>query len=147
MIAGFNLAELLLVIGLAGLVAVIAVPAYTDHVDRTRNEQAIADIGRISLDIDRFRLSNGDTLPPNLAVLGVDDMRDPWGNPYHYRVVAGADRDRSRKDRILVPINTDFDLYSSGPDGESVPALTSGASRDDIVRANNGNFIGRAEDY
>ena len=52
-----------------------------------------------------------------------------------------------RKDKNLVPINTDFDLYSLGKDGLSAGPLTAKDSRDDIVRANNGAFIGRAEDY
>jgi general secretion pathway protein G len=54
---------------------------------------------------------------------------------------------QTRKDKNLVPLNSDFDLYSKGPDGESVPALTAGVSRDDIVRANDGAFIGVAADY
>jgi general secretion pathway protein G len=52
-----------------------------------------------------------------------------------------------RKDKNLHPLNTDFDLYSLGPDGESRLPLTAGPSRDDILRANNGAFIGRAENY
>jgi general secretion pathway protein G len=52
-----------------------------------------------------------------------------------------------RKDRNLVPINSDYDLYSMGPDGESMPPLTAARSRDDIVRANNGGFVGTAEAY
>jgi general secretion pathway protein G len=52
-----------------------------------------------------------------------------------------------RKDKNLVPINTDFDLYSLGKDGESVGPLTAIPSRDDIVRANNGSYIGRADSY
>jgi general secretion pathway protein G len=34
-----------------------------------------------------------------------------------------------------------------GKDGASVSPLTAKASRDDIVRANNGGFIGLAEDF
>jgi general secretion pathway protein G len=52
-----------------------------------------------------------------------------------------------RKDRNLVPINSDYDLYSVGPDGDSSLPLTAATSRDDIVRANDGRFIGKAEDY
>ena len=51
------------------------------------------------------------------------------------------------KDSALAPLNTDFDLYSVGPDGDSRLPLTAAASRDDILRANNGAFIGRAENY
>jgi general secretion pathway protein G len=61
--------------------------------------------------------------------------------------VAGASRSALRKDRNLVPINTDFDLYSMGPDGASAAPLTAAASQDDVVRANNGSFIGQAKDY
>ena len=44
-------------------------------------------------------------------------------------------------------MNSDFDLYSVGNDGDSESPLSAKASRDDIVRANNGAFIGLGEDY
>lgn len=75
---------------------------------------------------------------------------DPWGNPYQYLNIANGGnriRGRVRKDRNLVPLNTDFDIYSMGPDGESRPPLTARHSWDDIVRASNGSFIGIASDY
>jgi general secretion pathway protein G len=34
-----------------------------------------------------------------------------------------------------------------GPDGRTAPPLTARYSRDDIVRANNGAFVGVAADY
>jgi general secretion pathway protein G len=46
-----------------------------------------------------------------------------------------------------VPINSDFDLYSVGKDGQSQDPLTAPVSRDDIVRANNGRFVGLASTY
>ena len=52
-----------------------------------------------------------------------------------------------RKDRFLVPINSCYDLYSMGKDGQSVPPLTAKASWDDIVRANDGAFVGLAWQY
>ena len=54
---------------------------------------------------------------------------------------------KMRKDKNLVPINSDYDLYSMGPDGISVSPLTAKASQDDIVRGRNGKFIGVATDY
>ncbi len=54
---------------------------------------------------------------------------------------------RARKDHNLVPINGDYDLYSVGADGKSAPALTAEVSQDDLVRANNGAFVGFARDY
>ena len=47
-----------------------------------------------------------------------------------------------RKDHSLVPVNSDYDLYSMGPDGDSQAPFTAQASRDDIVRASNGGYIG-----
>jgi general secretion pathway protein G len=61
--------------------------------------------------------------------------------------VAGANVGQLRKDHNLVPINTDFDLYSVGRDGLSVAPLTAPRSRDDVVRGNNGAYIGLGENY
>jgi general secretion pathway protein G len=52
-----------------------------------------------------------------------------------------------RKDGRLNPLNTDFDLFSTGKDGDTTGPLNARASRDDVVRANNGAFIGLGENY
>jgi general secretion pathway protein G len=52
-----------------------------------------------------------------------------------------------RKDRNTHPINTDFDLYSKGRDGKTNYPLTAEASQDDIIRANNGGYLGLASHY
>ena len=72
---------------------------------------------------------------------------DPWGLPYEYLNLDGVPIGMMRKDQALVPINSDYDLYSKGPDGASIMPLTAPMSRDDVVRANNGAFIGIASDY
>ena len=46
-----------------------------------------------------------------------------------------------------MPLNSEYDLYSKGKDGASAPALTAAASKDDIVRANDGGFVGLAINY
>jgi general secretion pathway protein G len=80
--------------------------------------------------------------------VGLAGLLDPWGNAYQYLNFADImGVGQVRKDRNLVPINTDFDLYSMGRDGASQPPLTANTSRDDIVRANDGRFVGKAEDY
>jgi general secretion pathway protein G len=55
--------------------------------------------------------------------------------------------DKPRKDKNLVPLNSDYDLYSMGKDGESQIPLTVKISHDDIIRANDGAFVGLAIDY
>ncbi len=142
---GVTLLELVIVMTVTMIVASIAVPAYSGYVTRARVTRAIGDIGSISLQLYRWQL-NTRSFPATLGAAGLD-ANDPWGNPYQYLPVAGAKRGDLRKDRNLVPINTDFDLYSVGPDGKSVGPLTAAASRDDVVRANDGSFIGVAKDY
>ena len=46
-----------------------------------------------------------------------------------------------------MPINSDYDLYSVGPDGDSSPQLHNAVSRDDVIRARDGAFVGLAEDF
>ena len=75
-------------------------------------------------------------------------MLDPWGNAYVYLSFEGLrGLGRMRKDKNLVPVNSDFDLYSMGPDGRTALPFTAAASRDDIVRANDGGYVGKAENY
>ena len=52
-----------------------------------------------------------------------------------------------RKDHNLHPLNSEFDLYSFGKDGQSQSPLTAKASRDDVIWARDGGFVGLAEDY
>jgi len=143
---GFTLIELLAVVIIIGLMTSIALPVYTDAVLKARISVATADIARIDGAVERYR-SNG-ALPANLDQLGMGELNDPWDNPYQYlNIEAGVNQGMVRKDRNLVPLNTDYDLYSMGKDGISKKPLTAKASRDDILRAGNGGFIGPAKDF
>jgi len=44
-------------------------------------------------------------------------------------------------------LNSDFDLYSMGADEATKKPLTPPVSWDDIVRANNGEYIGLGSKY
>ena len=109
----------------------------------------MGDIAGLILEVEKFRLRNNGRIPLTLDELAVDLPLDPWQQPYEYLniVVAGPGAGDVRKDGKLNPLNTDFDLYSIGRDGETAGPLSAKAARDDIVRANNGAFIGLAEDY
>jgi len=148
-IKGFGLIELMITLVIASLLLSIAVPAYDRYVDRAREARAIGDIGAISIEIGKFQLRNNNALPDTLGELGIDIPLDPWDVPYEYLNIAtaGAGNGAFRKDKNLNPLNSDFDLYSSGEDRDSKGPLSAIASRDDIIRANNGAFIGLAEDY
>lgn len=144
--AGFTLIEVLIVTTIIGILATLSVVGYTDLIERARVVQAIGDVRAIECAIDDYYYQHG-TYPASLAAVGMDDRLDPWGNRYAYAVIPVNGKGAVRKDKNLVPINTDYDLYSKGADGSSVPPLTAKASRDDIVRANNGGFVGLASNY
>lgn len=52
-----------------------------------------------------------------------------------------------RRDRYMFPLNTDYDLFSLGPDGRTAVSLGETVGLDDVIRANNGGFFGLAADY
>jgi len=141
---GFTLIELLIAMTIIGVLAAIAIPNYSRMRERANVARAIGDIKALSQNINEYRLTNG-KLPASLTEAG-SSITDPWGRPYQYVPIAKG-KGGFRKDRFLVPINTDFDLYSVGADGASVGPLTSGVSRDDIIRANDGGFVGLASDF
>ena len=147
--AGFGLLELMIVVVVVGLLVTLAVPAYNGFIDKARIKSAIGDIGSLHIKLEEFRIKNNDQLPANLNELNIDVPLDPWGEPYEYLNIqaAGPGAGGLRKDGQLNPLNTDYDLYSLGADGSSSGPLSARASRDDIVRANNGAFIGLGEDY
>jgi len=134
-------------VGIVAVLAAIALPSWASYRERVRVDQARKDIVIMSATIGRYQL-DARAYPDSLADAGLGAPLDPWGRPYQYLPLdGGRNRGLARKDHSLVPINTDFDLYSPGPDGASSPPLTAARSRDDIVRANNGAFVGVAADY
>jgi hypothetical protein len=58
-----------------------------------------------------------------------------------------SEKGEPRKDHQMHPINCDYDLYSVGKDGESIAPLTAKVSQDDIIRANNGGYVGLVSNY
>jgi general secretion pathway protein G len=140
------LMELATVVALAAVLGAAALPIMQGFADRARLYRAIGDIGAASLTISNWRMKHG-AYPLTLAEAGIEMPVDPWGREYVYRNAAMAHTYRVRDRAELAPVNTDFDLFSAGRNGESAMALSSVLSRDDIVRAGNGSFIGLAEDY
>lgn len=141
-----TLIELMMALIVVGLLGSIALPSYRSYLDRSRTSQAVNDMKRIEMSIERYVTDRG-RYPATLADLGGTVPVDPWGRPYRYLRMEGASVGQVRKDHSLHPLNTDYDLYSVGPDGRTASPLTAAISRDDIVRARNGSFIGRASTY
>ena len=146
-VRGLTLVELLVALALVGILVTMASTAWGGWRDRVMTKTAQEDIIAMSMAIDTF-ISDTGAPPDSLAGVGRQGMADPWGNAYVYtNLTTAAGKGKARKDHSLVPLNSDYDLYSKGPDGASVSPLTAKASRDDILRANNGRFIGPASLY
>jgi general secretion pathway protein G len=144
---GFTLVELLVAMAILGTFGGIAVPMYAHQLDKARITKAIAEIGILQKDIAEYETRTL-VLPNTLNDIERGSLLDPWGNPYQYLNIATVSgMGNVRKDRWLVPLNSDYDLYSMGRDGKSKPALTAMASHDDVIRANNGTYIGLASEY
>jgi len=147
---GFTLVELLLLIAILGTLLVLATPNFITMLHKSRIKEACADIIIIGQKLEDYLLDYG-YLPEDLSGFTRIRLTDPWGDLYQYMVILGKSKNeikgKWRKDRFMVPVNYDFDLYSMGKDGESVAPLTAKASHDDVIRANNGDYVGIASKY
>lgn len=143
---GFTLIETMMMVAVLGVLVGIAMPQYKAYRDRVRSRIAAQEISAMAGVVQRFELDRR-SLPASLDDLGLGGKLDPWGHPYVYYNVEANGRGGARKDRRLNPLNTDFDLYSMGPDGKTKPQVSQKDSLDDLIRASNGRFVGIAADF
>lgn len=144
---GFTLLELLIVVAVLLTIAAIAIPNLMAALDQARIARAVGDIKTLEDEIVLYQTING-PLPDDLSQVGYGGYLDPWHNPYQYlnhSTMKG--NGQVRKDRFLVPLNSDYDLYSMGKDGQSVPPITAKVSQDDIIRASTGSYTGLASQF
>ena len=152
-IPGFSLLEIMVTLCVITTLASIATMAYAGYREKVSIKLTIVEIELIAKEIDRFCAQNS-SYPDSLSDLKMGVLNDHWGRPYRYLRIDGVyfkgkgkSKDKRRKDHHMVPVNTDYDLYSMGADGDSRAPFTAKASRDDIVRVQNGDYIGLASEY
>ena len=149
---GFTFVELVIVVAIIATLSAIAIPSYITYRYKAQIAASIAEIHLLENKIMDYFVENDD-YPESLNDIGTGPFIDPWGTPYAYLKIAGVDHkgggktDKRRKDHNMVPVNSDYDLYSKGRNGDSKAPFTAKHSRDDIVRANDGQFVGLASDY
>ena len=149
---GVTLIELLVVVAVLMTLSGLGIAGYSSYRDTAHINTAKQDILAIATVIDRYKLATGNW-PQNLSDIKQQNKTDPWGNLYVYapipkligQISTGASN--IRQDANQRPINTFYDLYSMGKDGESISNISSDISKDDVLRARDGDFIGLARDY
>jgi len=145
--SGFSLVEILLAISIILVLAALAIPNYLAAVNRARISRAAGDIRTIGNQILGYEVINH-VFPTSLSQAGFPSNIDPWGQPYQYlNFATNTNPSAVRVDRFNVPLNSYFDLYSTGKDKQSAPSLTASVSQDDVVWAADGSFDGAATDY
>ena len=149
-----------MVLAIVGVIALVALPSYSEHKLKTLNSQCISDITYIAEQLEKARAATY-AYPERLADLGEMPL-DPWGNEYQYLNLLNAgdsssatvlnsngskakgDGPRTRKKQNL---NSDYDLFCTGPDGAYAANVSAAVSRDDIIRADDGAYIGPVGEY
>lgn len=107
---GFSLIELLIVVMIIGIIAAIAIPAFMDAIDRSKQRRSMGDMHSLITANATYKLDL-QVYTPNLmdlqfqSYLQVVILNDAWGNGFVYNT------------------NGDnYDLTSRGRDGAAGPA-------------------------
>jgi len=138
--------ELLIVMAILMIVSAMAIPSMQSAILSARVSRSVGDVRTIGQAALGYYAENG-TAPNTLADIGYDQQIDPWDHSYQYQGFTATSSAQMRTDRFGVPINTFFDLYSMGPDGQTASSLTATQSQDDVVWADDGHYMGLASNY
>ena len=144
--AGFTLLELLIVTVIIGTLSTMAAPSLQRAREQAQVGAAIAELRVIQSELAIYIEINFGP-PVSLAAIDRAGLLDPWGYSYIYNPLTGPNVGQARMDKFMVPLNTDYDLYSVEPDGKSKAPLSAKDSQDDVIRALDGAYFGLAEDF
>lgn len=145
---GFTLIELMVVIAIIGIIAAIAIPNYQNFVQKGKEAEAMGIVRSIEGDVEAFFAKNN-YFPDRNELYGGTMPEDPWGKAMVYIPLDGypAYLPVAKVDQSMTPLNSDYDIYSVGHDGLTNRVVTNDNVLDDLLRANNGSFVGRGKEY
>ncbi len=110
---GFSLIELLIVVGIIGIIAAIGIPALMNAIDRSKQRRTMGDMHSLVIANGTYKVDLQEYAPALSNLLGGEYLQvvvtdDGWGNPFGYT----TDGDT-------------YDLTSLGRDGATGPAAPS----------------------
>lgn len=151
---GLTLLEVMITLAIISILSGIGAQVYKEALYKARVGRATADVRTIERTLSTREIDGA--LPATLADIGWQQV-DPWGREYQYNNFAVTDPEKlskddgkpknARRDKFLKPLNSTYDLYSTGQDGEWKPSLKEKTSADDVLRAADGIFVGLATDF
>lgn len=148
--SGFTFVELLIVLVIVATLASMAFGSFAKFKDMARVARCIEEVRSLEREITAYTTEKGD-LPPDLAAINRQDLKDPWGHGYHYypaaQPVEPTTAGPNNRLKAGKTINSDFDLYSLGANDTFTQSIVADESQDDIIRANDGSFVGQPKDY
>ena len=121
--SGFTLIELMIVVAIVGVLAAVAVPAYSDYTVRAQVSEAIAAVSPIKASVADYYYANGE-LPSSGEEAGLDTGGSPTGSNYGTDVVETITLDPSNNNAIKVTLNDLGDGVSEGDSILFIPATT-----------------------
>jgi len=135
----FTLVELIVCIGIIGVLATMAIPAYSQlkgsaKVARAESEVRVIDKAVNAYFIDKNKFPD----TGHLSDIGPEgSLIDPWGKPYQYSSTG------IYKDFTGTPTNDDYDIFSQGPNGtsDSDLSIANSTALDDIIRGGGGSTV------
>ena len=89
---GFTLIELMIVVAIVGILAAVAVPAYSDYTVRAKVTEAVSAVAPLKASVADYYNATG-TLPTTAAQAGIDEGGDPSGSNYSTDVVQAITTD------------------------------------------------------
>jgi general secretion pathway protein G len=172
---GFTMLEVLVVVAVIGIVSAFALPKLFEALEWARYARSVREIRNFSTEVEAFRAAHDGGVPIDWSIFHSGPVPvDPWGNEYVFNsfhddsilpplgpldplvpeiilppgISNGLDLSLARRrNGSLAPINSKYDLFSAGPDGDWQPLLIFDVSFDDIIFANDGGYVGKASEY
>lgn len=143
---GMTIVEVFIVLLIIAALAAIAIPAYVDFKNKARSAGTASELRSIEKIIYAFSIDNGGSYPTGLDQLNLGATKDPWGNDYGYYNIIRNGTGGARTDHVQT-LNSDFDLYCVGANGQTDEYIGDPRAQDDILRAGDGGFMGMGNAY